>query len=63
MIKNRPEPLVHEMPKSGKKIWDWDPVIDWQDEILKKFMVKLDEKWSNSEDVAKEKQTEENIPF
>ena len=61
--KNRPEPLVHEMPKSGKKIWDWDPVIDWQDEILKKFMVKQDEKWSNSEDVAKEKQTEENIPF
>jgi len=59
---NRPEPIIHEM-SSGKKIWDWNPVIDWQDEILKKFMVKLDEKWSNSEDVAKEKQTEENMPF
>ena len=48
---------------SGKKIWDWNPVIDWQDEILKKFMVKLDEKWGNTEDDAKEKQTEENMPF
>lgn len=60
--KNRPEPIIHEM-SSGKKIWDWNPVIDWQDEILKKFMVKLDEKWGNTEDDAKEKQTEENMPF